>query len=171
MTTKSKSRKPNTDKGKKKKANNPIVRAPNTNKKDTHANQYKQDWTDKEIRLLADDMYKFYKETATAYHLVHYFNSKDLQTSRSYVINTLVKKNEHLKFRYHQVKDICIQRLMDNGFTSNKSVALSIFLLKNESPQEFKDKQEYEHSGTLKNITTITEVVHTTQSNKDRLND
>lgn len=114
-------------------------------KRKTNCNRFVLDWTQEKAERIADEMYKYYQEHPDKYHYVSFFNDNDLP--RSYYTATIIKKYPYCSFVYEKVRDICIERILDKGFTNNKSTALAIFMLKNLAQDDFKDKQEVEHSG------------------------
>jgi ADP-heptose:LPS heptosyltransferase len=114
-------------------------------------NKRSTNWTDAELRVVAKDFEEYYRKNPDKYQIISYFNEKKRLISRRTFYDK-VKSNKHpiLTEAYETVKDICIERIIDKGFTNSKAQALTIFLLKNISPKEYRDRQELDHSGELK---------------------
>ena len=117
-------------------------------------NRYKDGYSKNDIVKIADDMLKFFYENRDKYQIISYTNIAN-NVHRSTLYDWLQKKKvPYLNDAFARIKDICIERMIEKGITGNKAMALIIFLLKNISPEDYKDK--FENNVTVTDLSQIT---------------
>lgn len=133
------------------------ARAPDTIKKEKEknilyvrkwGNQFSLKYTTEEIEKLGDEMIEFFDQTPTAVYFTDFSTIKMISRQRIY---DFVKKNDYFSHCYNIVKDIIISRFIKYGL-GGKNAAFPIFGIKNIASDEFKDRQDFQHSGGLKII-------------------
>jgi hypothetical protein len=147
-----KSKKGKADETLKRNGNKPPEKKPasDTNKKYERkwGNQFSLKYTSEEIEKLADEMVEYFTTNENAIYFTSFAIHKMISRQRFY---EFAKSNEYFAFCFNHVKDIIVNRFVLRGMDA-KNAGFQIFGLKNIASDEFKDKQEVEHSGGVKII-------------------
>lgn len=122
-------------------------------KKTKWYNQYHKKYTEDVVMQIANDMVEYFQTNLDAIHFVEFCADYTINKTR---LHEFRKQYSFFNDAYELCRTIITKRWIAMGKKNDaKNQAFVIFGLKNVDSDDFKDKQEYELSGGLKNTNTI----------------